>query len=139
MKKSTTFLLFVLLFYGCGDSGRIGYHYDKAYEYVVVNDLADETVKIVPMAANEDFWVAGGDEYVILPMDKAIIGTKLITEHAKKRVKDIYNMDDIIAVFRVNINDIELNKDLTRRTSWSFVAENGKGTYTLTINQATIK
>jgi len=131
--KNKLFLVLVLFsFFGCGKT--------TIYEFMVENQLSEETVKIVPKSKT-DFWITSKENYtyIALPGEKIIIGAKI--GDTQKEATDIYKSNDVIEPFDVYIDDIKQEKNFSLRKYWEFsvgrVNESGK--YILIINEETLK
>lgn len=131
MKKflSTLFLPFYL--FSCGPN----YSKTKIYEFLVENQLENKTVEVVPMS-NTNFWITSNENYIVVPGERIIIGSKISYDDNKKAT-DIYRSDDIIEPFDIYVDNIKQEKVLSFRKFWSFslgkVNESGK--YTLIISE----
>jgi len=113
----------------------------KGYEFIVENQISDKTVKIVPKSKTDfwDFWISSSESYVVASGQKVIIGSMVVYDKYKT-AKDIYQHDDIIALFDVYIDEVKYEKELFLRKFWNFslgkVSDSGK--YTLIINENTL-
>jgi hypothetical protein len=133
MNKYTVIMLFLILT-GCGPD----YSHTKFYDYLVVNQLDTQIVKIVPLST-ADFWITPADTFIVRPGDSIFIGTKTLYDDNEKIV-DIYEPDDTIEKFELFVDNNKQEKDFTQRKSWVFI--NGpvdeSGFYKLFINNITL-
>jgi len=137
MKNRALILLCLLsCCFACGP--EFGTTYGKAYEFLIENLLVDKTVKIVPKSKT-DFWISSNENYVIASGEKNIIGSKVVYGENKKAT-DIYQSNDIIALFDIYIDDIKQEKTLSQRKFWDFSLgeANNSGKYTLIITENTL-
>jgi hypothetical protein len=118
---------------GCGPL----YYYDKTYDYVIENQLTTQVVKIIPTSAT-GIWITSAESFVVNPENKIIVGSKIINDEDKEAI-DIYNQNDIVLPFELFVDDIKIEKDFTRRVSWTFSkSSKNSGKYTLVINENSI-
>jgi len=121
--------------FSCGP--EFGTTYGKAYEFLVENKFSDKTVKIVPKPRT-DFWISSRESYIVASGEKIIIGSKVVYD-GNKKATDIYQPDDIIALFDVYIDEIKQEKTLSQRKFWNFSLGkvDNSGKYILIINENT--
>ena len=121
-------------FIGCGKT--------KFYEFLVENQLRDETVKIVPKSKS-DFWITSNENYnyICVPGEIIVIGYKVVWDDNKKKATDIYKSNDVIEPFDVYIDDIKQEKILSYRKFWDFSLGkvNESGVYVLIIDENVLK
>jgi hypothetical protein len=135
MKKNFYFILILFLSGSCDPDD---FSHSKFYDYIVLNQLPTQVVKIVPLT-NTDFWITRADTFTVTAGERIIIGTKSIYDDNEKIV-DIYMHADTIAQFELFIDGIKQKKDFTKRASWSFSfgSVDESGFYTLVLNDSTV-
>jgi hypothetical protein len=66
------------------------------------------------------------------------VGSKVVNDEDKEAI-DIYKQNDIVLPFELYVDDIKVEKDFTRRVSWTFSkSSKNSGKYTLVINENSI-
>lgn len=126
-------ILIILLLVSC-----IPDYSTKFYNYYVENQFVTQNVKLVPLTES-NFWITKADTFIVTPMQKIYIGTRMEYDKNEK-ASDIYQPTDIIELFDIYINNVKQEKDFTQRLSWTFTSGlvDETAIYTLILNENTI-